>query len=140
MIWDTQSTDAIEYGNIIHELMANIITENDTQTNINRIFNQGIISIEQFTPIKELIEKIVHHEELKKYFELDKTVFTERELITKDKQILIPDRLVFNRKNEVSIIDYKTGRRDEKHHDQIENYANVMNSMNYKVWCIFTIK
>jgi RecB family exonuclease len=75
----------------------------------------------------------VKHEQLKTYFRLGKTVFTEREIITKDKQILIPDRLIFNTVNEVTIIDYKTGKPDKKHQVQIIHYGHALESMNYVV-------
>ena len=44
----------------------------------------------------------------------------------------IPDRLVFNGK-EVTIIDYKTGDKEEEHQIQISNYANALKKMGYRV-------
>jgi RecB family exonuclease len=113
--------------------MASIINVNDISKEVNRFYNKGLIKKEELDQIEKLIDKIVHHEELKTYFRSGKTVFTEREIITKDKQILIPDRLVFNDKNEVIIIDYKTGKPDKKHHEQIKRYGRVLETMNYIV-------
>ncbi len=133
VMWDTNRGDAIKFGNIVHEIMARIINVNDISKEVKRFYSKGIIKKEELDQIEKLIDKIVHHEELKTYFRSGKTVFTEREIITKDKQILIPDRLVFNEKNEVIIIDYKTGKPDKKHHEQIKQYGLVLETMNYIV-------
>jgi len=41
--------------------------------------------------------------------------------------------LVFNKNNEVTIIDYKTGTPLKKHHQQVLKYEQVLKSMNFKV-------
>jgi RecB family exonuclease len=46
---------------------------------------------------------------------------------------VIPDRLVFNSKNEVTIIDYKTGAPSKSDHQQLVQYEKVLKSMNFNV-------
>ena len=75
----------------------------------------------------------MNHPQLKTYYKADRLIFTERELITDDKQILIPDRLVFDKENKVTIIDYKTGKPENKHRQQIESYGKVLKNMNFTV-------
>ena len=48
-------------------------------------------------------------------------------------QIVIPDRLVFDKEKKVTIIDYKTGVSKKEHHFQLENYGSVLESLNYSV-------
>ncbi len=129
VMWDTDRGDAIRFGNIIHELMAGIIEADDMYRELKSYFRKGIIEKEEFDQIEKLVHEIVNHEQLITYFRSGKTVLTEREIVTENKQILIPDRLVFNDKNEVVIIDYKTGKPDKKHHEQIKNYGRVLESM-----------
>ena len=52
--------------------------------------------------------------------------------MTIDKKIVIPDRLIF-RNNEVTIIDYKTGKPDKKHRQQILKYAEALKNLNYSI-------
>ncbi|MDG1504201.1 MAG: PD-(D/E)XK nuclease family protein, partial [Flavicella sp.] len=66
------------------------------------------------------------------YFQGDKTVFTEREILTKDEKVLIPDRLVFDGQEAV-VIDYKTGSYLEKHTLQIQSYAALLTEMGFCV-------
>ena len=72
------------------------------------------------------------HPELKDYFDPEKKVFTEREILTDSGLILIPDRLVFQG-NRVAVIDYKTGRANSEHQRQIDSYAGVLEKLNYEV-------
>ena len=56
----------------------------------------------------------------------------EREILTEDKRILIPDRLVFDEKR-VTIIDYKTGLPNKNHHQQLRNYSKSLYEMGYLI-------
>lgn len=129
LLWDLDRGDAIKFGNIIHELMATIITEKDIRKNILRFVSRGLIEKDEQQNIERLILEIVNHKELKLYYHSDKIIFTEREILTPDKHILIPDRLIFENENEVSILDYKTGKPEKKHQNQIENYARTLTNM-----------
>jgi len=93
---------------------------------------KGIIKQEDKHSIIEILKNVVEHEKLSKYFDQNKQVFAEREIITKDKNLIVPDRLIFSQ-NKVSILDYKTGKPDKKHFQQINNYANVLKDLNYKI-------
>ena len=48
-------------------------------------------------------------------------------------QIVIPDRLVIDQENKLTILDYKTGIAKEEHRFQLEKYANVLESLQYTV-------
>jgi hypothetical protein len=69
---------------------------------------------------------------LKKYFEQNVQIFNEREILTAEKNVVIPDRLVIE-DNKVTIIDYKTGLPDNKHVKQIEKYGIALENLNYSV-------
>ena len=132
-LWDTEQGKAVEFGNLIHEMMSKITAEVAVEKVVNQYVQQGIIDKEKATSITKNIYKIVKHPKLEVYYSDEVTVFNEREISTVDHQKIIPDRLVFNKNNEVTIIDYKTGTPLKKHHQQVLKYAQVLNSMNFKV-------
>jgi len=132
LLWDTERGDAIKFGNLIHEMMAKIISEKDIENTVIQSINKGLLERTKQDEISRIILEIVQHQQLKKYFQEDNIVMNEREILTVDKQILIPDRLVFN-ENSVTVIDYKTGKLEKKHIHQIESYATVLQSMHFKV-------
>ena len=82
--------------------------------------------------MQERILKIVSHTKLKGYYSKDVVIYNEREILFKANTV-IPDRLVFDNNNNVTIIDYKTGISKKEHHYQLENYASVLASLNYFV-------
>lgn len=132
-LWDTKQGKAIEFGNLIHEMMAKINTKKEVKKVVDQYVQNGFINIEEAILIGKKIDKIVNHTALQKYFSEQAIVYNEREIIDIDNQIMIPDRLVFNQKNEVTIIDYKTGKQSKKHHQQLLRYERVLKSMNFKV-------
>jgi len=132
LIWDAERGEAIAFGNLIHEMMANIISKKDIDKTIIRFTNKGLISVDDQGEIKNTINKIVNHKDLSSYFIEDKVVMNEREILTGDNQILIPDRLVFD-ENSVTIMDYKTGKQEQKHMQQINNYALVLQNMDFEI-------
>ncbi|CAA0218676.1 UvrD-helicase domain-containing protein [Tenacibaculum maritimum] len=132
-LWDTNKGKAIEYGNLIHEIMSKITFKKEVAPIVNQYYQQGVIDFKQLTLIEEIISKIVDHPELQNYFLEGVAVFNEREIVDVDNQIMIPDRLVFNEKKEAVIIDYKTGKTSKSYHQQLLRYERVLKSMGFKV-------
>ena len=82
--------------------------------------------------METMLKDLVMHPELESCFEPGLEVINERPILISEGNAIVPDRLVF-RGDKVWIIDYKTGVRDPKHEEQIENYASVLRSMRYQV-------
>jgi ATP-dependent exoDNAse (exonuclease V) beta subunit len=132
-LWNTDQGEAINFGNLFHEIFAKIITKNDVDTVVSQYNQQGILDDDQTAFIKKSIYNVVNHPELLNYFSENVIIYNEREIVDVDNQIIIPDRLVFTDKNEVAIIDYKTGNPSLEYHQQLLKYEKVLISMNYKV-------
>ncbi|MDO5979108.1 UvrD-helicase domain-containing protein [Flavivirga spongiicola] len=125
LLWDTNQEEAIEKGNLIHNIMSQIKTKDD----INTVINDSLITKEQTIELKQIIIKIIEHPKLENYYSSNYTIYNERDIITKEGIILRPDRLVINSKNEAVIIDYKTGMEDKKHWQQLQSYQDVLEDM-----------
>ena len=132
LLWDTKRGEAIGYGNLIHEMMSRIYTEDDIDKTLDSYVNKGLLPKEHIEENRKIIEGIVSHPDLKSYFEQDAEVMTESEILTDTGQVIIPDRLVF-KNNKVVIIDYKTGLPSQSHQLQIDNYALVLQKMKFEV-------
>ncbi len=132
-LWDTAQGKAIDFGNLIHEMMSKVITENDIEKVVKQYIQQGFISKVEAVEIEKVISKIVMHKTLVSFFREDVTVFNEREIVDVDNQIIIPDRLVLTTKNEVTIIDYKTGKPSKRDHQQLLKYEQILIKMHFKV-------
>jgi RecB family exonuclease len=80
-----------------------------------------------------MVSSIVFHPKLESYFSKDYTIYNERDIITKNGIILRPDRLLINNKKEVVILDYKTGKPDNKHTQQLQIYQDALEAMSFSV-------
>ena len=132
-LWDTNQGEAINFGNLFHEILSKIITEKDVSKIIAAYHQEGIIDKNQLLIINSTIISVVNHPKLASYFSKEVTVYNEREIVDTDNQIIIPDRLVFLGENEVVIIDYKTGNPSAEHHQQLLKYERVLKTMHFKV-------
>ena len=130
--WGTKRGEAKNYGNLIHKILSEVITKDDVHKVIERYFQQGEIGLEEKEQLQERILKIVSHTKLKGYYSKHVVIYNEREILFKANTV-IPDRLVFDDNNKVTIIDYKTGISKKEHRYQLENYASVLASLNYLV-------
>lgn len=132
-LWNTEQGQAIDFGNLLHEIFAKIIHKKDVDMIVNHYHQQGVLNDKQTAFIKQRINQVVEHPKLAAYFTDEFIVYNEREIVAIDHQIVIPDRLVFLDKMEVVIIDYKTGSPALEHHQQLLKYENVLKTMNFKV-------
>ncbi|MFD2822609.1 UvrD-helicase domain-containing protein [Lacinutrix iliipiscaria] len=132
-LWNTEQEKAIEKGNLIHDIMAHINTKDDITFAITHFLDHSIINPHQAVVLQKTVRQIVEHNELNQYFTSENTIYNERDIISKSKVIIRPDRLVVNSKKEAVIIDYKTGHEAKSHQLQLDNYQNIIEEMPYKV-------
>ena len=132
LLWDSERGDAIGYGNLIHEIMESVKTEDDMENTLSGFVTRGLLTHEEKEEVGGLIKTIIRHPDLREYYRPGLKILNEREILTESGVILIPDRLVFEG-DEVVIIDYKTGQPNASHILQIDNYASVLSKMNYRI-------
>ncbi|WP_179353136.1 UvrD-helicase domain-containing protein [Winogradskyella vidalii] len=133
LLWDTQQEAAIERGNLVHLILSKIKTANDIDLAFNDLLIAGDITKEHYKPLKLLVTDIINHPQLKDYFQEGFKIYNERDIITNSGQLLRPDRLNINSKNQATLIDYKTGEPKASHANQLNNYEAVLNQMPLKV-------
>ena len=132
LMWGTVQQDAINFGNILHEIMAFINTKDDVNLAIQKATELGLITFSQNAIFKETIEKIVNHKELILFFDADAKVYNEQNIIKKATKNSKPDRVVI-KDNVAYLLDYKTGEKHNKHKAQLEEYEMALQEMNYTV-------
>ncbi len=132
LAWDTEKGEAVNFGILIHEILSKIKTKQDISEIVSQYLYNGMINRTVEQKILKIIHKIVNHGSLKKYFAQNVKIFNEREILTNEKTVVIPDRLVLEN-NKITVIDYKTGKPDKKHHSQLEKYEIALKNLNYVV-------
>ncbi len=131
--WINDFDSAKDEGNVFHEIMEQISSTKDVDIVLNKFYDLGVINYSQKQEYQKNILAIINHSDLKKYYDEDLISFNEREIISKNGAIFVPDRLVFLNNSEVTIIDYKTGSESLSHVSQLNKYEAVLREMNMKV-------
>lgn len=133
VMWGTERQEAIEYGNIVHEILSYIKVETDVDLAIQRAVENGIITDFQKENMLQTILSIVTNENLLEFFSSDNKILNEQFIIQKEDALIKPDRMVINALNEVFLLDYKTGDPQTKYKSQLEKYEIAIEKMGYKI-------
>ena len=133
VMWNTKQQKAIEYGNIIHEILSFVKTKTDVNLAITKAIENGLIISSQKEEVSKTIYEIVNHQELSGFFSENNKVLNEKTIIQKEGNLVKPDRMVVAKDNEIYLLDYKTGLHQAKYQLQLENYQNAIEKMGFKV-------
>jgi ATP-dependent exoDNAse (exonuclease V) beta subunit len=133
VMWGTHQQEAIEYGNVVHEILSFVKTKSDVELAITKAIENGLIKVSQKEIVFKTIQEIVNHPELSICFEEGNEVLNEQTIIQKEGKTIKPDRMVLTKNKEVYLLDYKTGTHNSKYQLQLENYQKAIELMDYKV-------
>ena len=120
----------INYGILVHAVLAGINRESEINSTIDTIIFDGLINQEDKKWLKNEIAEVMAVPEIKAFYDESYEVLSERDLILMDGEVLRPDRVII-RDNNATVIDFKTGKREKKHLDQVIRYAEILRTMNY---------
>ncbi|MGV3695929.1 UvrD-helicase domain-containing protein [Flavobacterium sp.] len=133
LMWNTKQQKAIEYGNVIHEILSYIKTKDDIDLALVKAIEKGLIVSGEKDAVLKTILEIVLHKDLEMYFSNQNNILNEKTIIQKEGSLVKPDRMVLNRQNEIYLLDYKTGSHQTKYQQQLENYQGAIEKMGFKV-------
>ncbi|WP_417352398.1 UvrD-helicase domain-containing protein [Flavobacterium alkalisoli] len=132
LMWGTNQLKAIEFGNVMHEILSFVHTADDIDLAIIKATEAGLITKLQEEEIKLSLEAVVHHDELKEFFAPDSIVFNEQNIIRKNIQTIKPDRVTI-KDNKAWLLDYKTGAHTPRYETQLAEYEKALEEMGYEV-------
>jgi ATP-dependent exoDNAse (exonuclease V) beta subunit len=133
LMWGTHQQEAIEYGNVVHEILSFVKTKADVDLAITKAIESGLINFNQKDLVYKTIQEIVNHTELSVCFTEGNEVLNEQTIIQKQGKTIKPDRMVLTKNREVYLLDYKTGFHNPKYQLQLETYQNAIELMGFKV-------
>jgi ATP-dependent exoDNAse (exonuclease V) beta subunit len=133
LMWGTHQLEAIEFGNVVHEILSFVATKSDVELAVNKAIENGLITNLQKEVVYNAIVAIVDHQDLMEHFAEGNEVLNEKTIIQKEGGTVKPDRIVINKGREVFLLDYKTGLPNPKYKYQLENYQMAIEKMGFKV-------
>ncbi|TXE08276.1 AAA family ATPase [Gelidibacter salicanalis] len=132
-LWDTEQEAAIEKGNLVHLIMSKIEYDHDLDGVFETLESSGSINAQQSIELRSVVNTLIQHQKLNAYFKPELKVYNEKDILASGGLILRPDRIVVNENREAVIIDYKTGAAHLNHHNQLLEYAAILEEMGFNV-------
>ena len=133
VMWGTKQQKAIEFGNVLHEILSIVKTKSDISFAISKAIENGLITSSQKAEVEKTLFEIINHPSLTDFYVGSNTIYNEKTIITKHGTIVKPDRMEINGNKEVYLLDYKTGLHKTEYKKQLENYQISIESMGLKV-------
>jgi ATP-dependent exoDNAse (exonuclease V) beta subunit len=133
LMWNTHQQKAIEFGNILHEILSFVKTKDDIDLALIKAIENGLIIVSQKEEVAQTLNQVVNHPDLLSYFANGNKILNEKTIIQKEGRLVKPDRMVINSNHEIFLLDYKTGTHQAKYIAQLENYQNAIEKMGFKV-------
>jgi ATP-dependent helicase/nuclease subunit A len=131
---DTEiKTSPLNYGKIMHEIFGNIVTTDDIDSAVEKIYIEGKIGLEQKNAIRHDIDGIFADARIKDWFSGEWKIYNEKDIIIPDGSARRPDRVMLKDGRAV-IIDYKFGNVERREYiDQVNKYGRLLKEMGYSV-------
>jgi ATP-dependent exoDNAse (exonuclease V) beta subunit len=132
LMWGTTRLKAIEFGNVMHEILSFIRTEHDIPIALVRAVEDGLIVRSQQDEVEKTLRAIIFHPELIIFFAEDNLIYNEQSIIRHEVQTIKPDRVAV-KGNTALLLDYKTGTHQPKYEAQLASYQLALEEMGLEV-------
>ncbi|HTL80287.1 MAG TPA: UvrD-helicase domain-containing protein [Bacteroidia bacterium] len=129
-IWSDEKEKAKQKGKLIHKLLSLITKSSDIGNVVANALAEGWISSDESGIISEKLNAIVSDPLLADCFSGKTVVRREKEILLKSGKFMRPD-LVVETGKELIILDYKTGKKEDRYRKQLDDYAEVLQEMGY---------
>jgi len=120
LLWNQARVEKIDYGNLVHELLKQIVYTADIEKVLSKMLSEGVFDATLKTQLQKEITDLLALSVIGRYFEPPYRVMNERPLMDSG-SANIPDRVVTYANNCV-IIDYKTGAKRNEDIAQMREY------------------
>ncbi len=119
------------YGNQLHFLLSAINSVQDIDGIIDKFSKEDLIEKEFENRLKKDLKAVFAN---KSYINISSgsiSVSSERKIIASNFEIKIPDK-IFYKKDEIIVIDFKTGLPSKHHYQQVSDYMDLLFQMESK--------
>jgi hypothetical protein len=119
-----------QWGNLVHLVLSQITTTDEIEFILQKFEADGIINVTEKDSIYSELKQFLSHPDVSTYFQPGLKVKTEPEILLPTGKTYRPDRIIFN-DTEITVIDFKTGKHENRHADQVRLYMGLLKEMGY---------
>jgi ATP-dependent exoDNAse (exonuclease V) beta subunit len=123
----------IAYGNIMHKLFEQITHFDDIEKAIDNHITQGLIQPDEKQKYKDKIETAIRESQTGDWFNNSYKTYKECSILTEENGEVVckrPDRVLLSEKSAI-VVDYKFGKARDAHKEQVKQYMNLLERMNW---------
>lgn len=130
-VWNIEDVDnKKDFGLIVHAILAKIKTKKDILPTLIQFLNDGLIDSEEQKSLLVKLTNIIDNKAINEFYADGNIIKSEAAIILPTGEVYRPDRVILNNTT-TTVIDYKTGLKQEKHAKQIKKYAELLAEMGY---------
>jgi len=132
LMWGTKQLMAIEFGNVMHEILSFVTTAHDIPIAIMKAIENGLIVRSQSDDVEVMLKEVVCHPDLADFFADGMVIFGEQSIIAYGMPTIKPDRVAV-KDSKAWLLDYKTGTHLPKYERQLTDYQKALEAMGLSV-------
>lgn len=129
-LYDSQKSDRIGHGKLMHELFEKIATIADVSPSLKRMLSEGKIDTKTAVDYEQLIGNLLLNEPLRSWFNGDWKILNERDILRGGEIRHRPDRIMI-KGGELVVVDYKTGAKSDHDVAQVRGYLSDFSKMGF---------
>jgi ATP-dependent exoDNAse (exonuclease V) beta subunit len=127
--WDEERSDR-DMGIAIHRILAETDSRDNALKMALEMHQNGEISSSDYNRLEQRLQFIWDNENIAEIFDHDLQILNEKAILTPDGKNYRPDRIIVD-KNNVRVIDFKTGQERKSHQKQILKYGQLLEEMGF---------
>ena len=117
-----------EFGELIHLLLSMIKHEGMEHLAIENALKSGLLVEKEKDIYLRILKKVIYRDGIQNYYAPNLLSFNEKTILAKNGNQYRIDRIVFL-KNEIVLIDFKTGKGKAEDREQLNTYRNLISEI-----------
>lgn len=127
----TKQQDALAFGNMVHQIVAEVKTLSDLPEVINKYTINGQLTQSEMAMIENAINQVWQFEPLVDALNGQYPIYSERSIALGNGSAFRPDKLIETPTKWI-VLEFKTGKRLPKHQEQALAYAQLLSESTQK--------
>ena len=130
MFWISKENkmQPVEWGEFVHQALSEVKQADDIEHVLDPYVTSGVIDTQTALMLQGLFEQMVIHPMIYEAFTEQAKIKNECEILSHQYGIIRPDRYA-ELPDKIILLDYKTGKKSDEHHRQLNQYMSVLSKM-----------
>ncbi len=115
----------------MHDLLSRIKSAEEIYEALSNMLSEGLISLQEKEELNKNSITLFQNPDFAKFFDGTFLTKNEQEIILPDGTVIRPDKIIIDGET-ATVVDFKTGKEDEKHSHQLKKYTSALIQMGFK--------